>query len=98
VIGLPVDMLTADDGTQYPGIRHPLSSSKTVSYVLTYDDVNTIQFQHPLECIAQQLWGNARYWFTIADLNPLREPSSWQVGETILLPTENPMTLIRNQA
>ena len=94
---LPIDTLTAEDGTEYPGIRLPLVSSKTVSYTLTYDDVNTLQFQHPLECVAQQLWGNARYWCVIADLNPLRDPGSWQVGETILIPLENPMTLIRNQ-
>ena len=59
---LPIDTLTAEDGTEsWNSIAAGIVENGFVH--VTYDDVNTLQFQHPLECVAQQFWGNARYWW-----------------------------------
>jgi hypothetical protein len=87
--------IVSDGVNTYPGIRSVIESQNLVDYVLTYDDVNTIEFQHPLDQIALRLWGDSQFWFVLADLNPLRNPADWKVGDTIKIPQENAMTLIR---
>ena len=88
-------VIVNDGVSSYPGVRDIVESDKLVSYPLTYDDVHTIDELHPLERVALRLWGESKFWFVIADLNPLRAAGDWRTGDVIRLPKENPMTLIR---
>lgn len=80
----------------YPTIRKRVESSDMFSYVLTYPDVHTIRGVHPLEMVALKAYGDSKYWFIIADVNPLRDPTLWKEGDTVLVPRETPSILIRN--
>lgn len=40
-----------------------------------------------LESIAQQQFGNSRYWWRIADANPRVFPLDWQAGDVLAIPS-----------
>jgi hypothetical protein len=87
--------LVSDGVNIYPGLRTRIATNRVVEYQLKYEDVNTIMGQHPLEQVALRVYGDSRFWFVIADVNPLRRPQSWSVGEKIRIPIDFPMTLVR---
>lgn len=87
-------LITDDLGTR-PGIRNRIDARKTVEYHLRYEDVNTITGLHPLEQLALKLYDDSRYWYVIADVNPVRDPTEWKVGDVILLPLDDLTTMIR---
>ncbi|MFH0989832.1 MAG: hypothetical protein V1799_07440 [bacterium] len=78
-----------------PWIRKRIKATNAVLHKLTYDDVHTIDGKHPIERIASLYYGDSKYWFVIADVNPLRDPKEWSVGETVIVPSEWPVVLIR---
>lgn len=80
-----------DDSEARPGIRSRLKYKNSVEYVLTFEDVNTIP-GFPLEYLAQRLYGTPSAWFVIADANPIRNPSDWFVGDTVIIPTDFDLT------
>ncbi len=87
---------TVNDGdSSYPGVRDIVESKRLVSYTLTYEDAHTIDENHPLERLALRLWGESKFWFIIADVNPIRAAGDWKVDDVVWVPSENPMTLIR---
>ena len=90
----PAPTVVVDLGLR-PGIRTPLDPDQCATYILTYSDVNTINGAHPLEQVALRAYGDSRFWFVIADVNSPKNPADWTVGETILIPLESPMSLIR---
>ena len=95
MITKPVAIVSDDLGVR-PGIRPKIETTRLVDCVLTFNDVNTINGNHPLEQVALGVFGDSKYWFILADVNPLRDPASWQVGEKIKIPTDSAMTLIRS--
>jgi nucleoid-associated protein YgaU len=87
--------LFSSEGVTYPWIRTRVASTDCLTHVLTYADVHTIDGSHPLEMLALKAYGESRYWFVIADVNPIRRPQEWNVGDKILVPREKPSILIR---
>lgn len=84
-----------ENGTSYPWIRTRVETSDFITYELTYDDVHTIDNSHPLEMLALKAYGDSKYWFVIADVNPIRHPKEWLVGDKIIVPRELPSILVR---
>ncbi len=70
-----------------------VQARRTQRYRLTYDDVNTIDYRHPLEQVALRLWGDQALWYLIADINPVRNPEDWSEGEVVLIPLDSPSTM-----
>jgi len=87
-----------DDGFGFRiGIRNRFESKKMVKYRISYDDANLIP-GHTLEVVARKLFGDDDLWWVIADLNPLKHPSEWQMDDEILLPLdENIVRVQRNR-
>ena len=71
-----------------------VQATQTQPYRLTFDDVNAIDGRHPLERVAFRLCGDEFLWYLLADVNVVRDPADWSVGETIQIPQDSPSILI----
>ena len=77
-----------DDGFGFRvGTRNRFESKNLAKYRITYDDASLIP-GHTLEVIARKLFGDDDLWWIIADLNPVKHPSEWQMDDEIFLPLE----------
>ena len=72
---------------QRPGLRQRLQTYRYVEYVVEYDVANRIP-GGTLESISAAVFGDAKSWYAMGDVNKLRDPFDWNTGDTMKIPVD----------
>jgi hypothetical protein len=69
------------------GIRPRFLSTDVLRWTLKPEDVETWP-GHVLEFLAFRFFERTDLWEVIADVNPIKPPWAWQVGDIVLIPRD----------
>ncbi|HEX3674199.1 MAG TPA: LysM domain-containing protein, partial [Rhizomicrobium sp.] len=86
-----------------PFLNGSATSTSYADFDESYDPINgldydstassyTVNTGDTLESIAQQLWGDASYWYMIADANGLSSDADLVSGMDLIIPTRSTTT------
>lgn len=79
-----------------PGLRKRLATTDPIKYVLVAEDV--LRFpKFPLHSVAIKFFREESFWELLAEVNPIKDPSIWAVGDTVLIPRDW-VTLIQSSS
>jgi hypothetical protein len=69
------------------GIRPRFQSTDVLSWTLSVEDVETWP-NLTLEWLSWRFFGRTDLWEVIADVNPIKPPWAWAVGDAVLIPRD----------